>query len=111
MMNSNVQKLNAFVEFKEHHGRKRISPQSAFMAGVMYAERGVASLDDSRRLDWAINHSDAEFDVDESGCYIVTYITSGAEWTGGVAGRFIARGTTHRDCIDAFMRGEIRRID
>jgi hypothetical protein len=66
---------------------------------------------ETRRLDWAINHSDAEFDIDESGCYIVAYITSGADYTGGVAGRFLARGKTHRDCIDAFLRGEAKCID
>ena len=30
--------LNAFIEFKERHGRKRISSQVAFMAGIRYAE-------------------------------------------------------------------------
>lgn len=70
---------------------------------------------DTKRLDWIINHPDAHFDVDEQrlklSCYVVANPTSGDEHACGVSGRFMAWGETHRDCIDAFLRGKAKRID
>ena len=73
------------------------------------------NVTDTQRLDWVINHPDAEFDVDNKRlslcCYITAYLPNDEEQTKGVAGRFIARGDSHRDCIDAFLRGDVKRID
>lgn len=59
-----LQILNAFAEFREIHQRKRISSQSAFVAGVRYAERlysGVTNVqkDLADEYDRLIRHMDA----------------------------------------------------
>lgn len=84
-----------------------------------YAEEVIdpvpAHFEDTQRLDWVINHPDAQFDVDEQrlklSCYVVANLTCGDEHAHGVSGRFLAWGENHRDCIDAFLRGEAKRID
>lgn len=70
-----------------------------------------ACFNDARRLDWAIQHQGAEFAKDAFGTYVVAYLTSGEEASGGVSGRFLGRGETHRDCIDVFLQGRAERID
>ena len=67
---------------------------------------------DTQRLDWLLDHSGVEFETGrEQSCYAVAYLTSGSAYSGGVSGNFIAYGETRRACIDAFLRGEIVRID
>lgn len=69
------------------------------------------TITDSQRLDWTILHQSAQFDTDSVGPYIVAYLTSGDSFSDGVSGHFLGRGSTHRECIDAFLHGRITRID
>ena len=71
----------------------------------------VQAVTDTQRLDWAILHQEADFEQDSVGPYIVAYLTSGDDASGGVSGHFIGRGATHCDCIDSFLRGDVKRID
>lgn len=64
----------------------------------------------TERLDWLIAHPQAEFNRDAR-MYLITYLGSGSKFSDGRAGRFLAEGKHERDCIDAFIRGEIVRID
>lgn len=66
---------------------------------------------DTQRLDWVIHHQSAQFDKDGEGVYVVAYLTSGDRFTDGVSGHFIGRGESYRECIDAFLRGQVMRID
>lgn len=72
-------------------------------------------FDDTQRLDWVLRHSNAEFDFDESQptrrCHLVVYLVNSDPLAEGVAGRFLSYGATQRDCIDAFLRGNVKRID
>ncbi len=65
------------------------------------------AITEAQRLDWTLTHQAAEFSDDQRGPYAIAYLDD-AE---GVSGHFIARGATYRDCIDAFIRGEMKRID
>lgn len=62
-----------------------------------------------KRTDWLLCHH-IEADRDAQGCYMTSYLTSSETGTGGVAGTYLARGVTHRDCIDAFLSGNVTRI-
>ena len=41
---------------------------------------------------------------------MTTYLTGSEVGTGGVSGTYLARGTTHRECIDAFLAGRVVHI-
>jgi len=68
-------------------------------------------LSDTSRLDWILMHMNANFDRDTTGHSMVTYLVSGEKHAKGVAGRFIVRAETQRQCIDKFIAGDIQRID
>ena len=71
-----------------------------------------AQRQESARLDWLLLHNSAEADKDSRGCYIVAWLSDGAPGNKqGPSGRFVSSGVTHRECIDRFLSGDIRRID
>lgn len=71
-----------------------------------------AQRQESARLDWLLLHNSAEVDRDSRGCYIVARVSDGALGNEqGPSGRFVSTGATHRECIDRFLYGDIKRID
>lgn len=66
---------------------------------------------DSMRLEWLLKHSGAIFEKESENFYLTVYLTSGDALSGGVAGTFISRGNTKRDCIDVFLSNKSRRVE
>lgn len=69
---------------------------------------------DTERLDWMISNSSArcEFTTNDRTAYMTAWVCNGAlgnESYGG--GKFTTSGSTHRECIDKFLSGDIQRID
>ncbi len=113
--------LNAFMEFKELHQRKRISAQMAFVSGAHYAEKvitqgtdvsGKSNIGDTQRLDWVAQKRTAQYDSDNGEHWIVSWVCQGeAGNKNGASGKFLGRGKSYRECIDKFIEGDIVRID
>jgi len=65
---------------------------------------------ESERLEWLIMHRSAEFDFDRNGMWL-TFWESERGSPDGVSGRRIVRGPNERECINAAILGNSKRID
>lgn len=67
---------------------------------------------DTQRLDWVGNNRSANHDSDATEHWLTTCVPQGALGNkNGASGKFLARGKSHRECIDKFLSGDIVRID
>lgn len=64
---------------------------------------------DSQRLDWLLS-AEPRAEVDGIGHFISVWLPE-SKAPDGVAGYFVTRGASHRECIDKFLRGDITRVD
>ena len=68
-----------------------------------------SEITDSQRLDWMLKHPSVTFSEDDGGLYAMAILDPGGE--AFVLGNYIARGETHRACIDRFILGEVTRVN
>ena len=68
---------------------------------------------ESKRLDWLIANPSAKCERSTDGTlYINAWVCNGEPGNeNGGGANFTASGATHRDCIDKFMAGDIRRMN
>lgn len=101
--------LNAFYAFKELHQRKRMSAQTAFVAGVHF---GTAEAEaETRRMTWLERHNSAAHDQDTAEHWVVAWLGPDEPGANGVGGRHVASAASFRDCIDKFLAGEVKRAN
>ncbi len=71
-----------------------------------------ANISDTHRLDWMLQNGCPEIDNNrertEFWCIFWRGASNATNW---VAGKYIARGTSARECIDQAILGNIGRID
>lgn len=70
-------------------------------------------MSDSKRLDWLLSNQGAQCERFSNGdYYIQTWVCQSEPGNlNGSSGHFLARGSSHRECIDKFITGDIVRTD
>lgn len=68
---------------------------------------------ESKRLDWLLSNQGAQCERFSAGdYYIQTWVCHSEPGNlNGSGGQFLARGGSHRECIDKFLTGDIKRVD
>ena len=93
--------------------KDRIANSGVVLSDLSIDEFAEALIKESRRLDWMISNGNSDCGRAPNGSfYVSSWVPNGAPGNeSGGGGRFSVSGASHRECIDKFLAGDIKRFD